>query len=119
MPPKPKPRPLPEPEPERRPKPLPLPKPVTARGQLPMLDDSKLAERFVIAWQTSSTCKEAAAKMGWAPTTASSMASRLRKAGVKLKQYKSGSRYDIDKLKALAEQYAGSEDAPTTDDPTE
>jgi transposase len=66
-------------------------------------------ENFVIAWQNSSSREEVAAKCDMSPSSVSSMASRLRKAGVKLKLFSKGRKklskndFSVEKLNSLIE----------------
>lgn len=62
-------------------------------------------EDFVVAWQSSATLAEAAAKMKTSARSASLRAHNMRKAGVALKRFQeAGRRYDVEGLTALAQK---------------
>lgn len=69
-------------------------------------------KEFIAAWQSSSSVKEVAEKLGMKPKTASSRASFYKSKGIPLKRMSGGRAIDWDEMKEYAQslEEGGEED---------
>ena len=72
------------------------------------------AVRFIRAWQASTSVEQVAETMGWTKARASGLASRLRKANIPLKRFKSRMTLDLNELRRIAKECTVTHPKPFT-----